>query len=324
MVFLAKKAKGRKSKLDNELQDVVGSPAEESPFFDEGDKQTFINGEDIAGLSDESKAKIKAEIASPFRAVRKFAYIAMGLAGGLGTFTAVPQLIFALQDGGDAVPSALGNIAIDLGGVIGGVLLYDRENKAEEEKLDRFTDKERKSSTALTTGQLQAQERAISLLPVEIVFSESNENVTRIVKFADLQAKGNQNVVIAAGPKGMVRDTVISARLEGNDYFIDNNIYVVPVVMDGEQLEGEEDMKGFGNQESLLSGPYIGKPAQLNVWKAYLQTEFDSALEQGAQGATDQGLVLIVNSKGKVVRRGLGLPAWGMILEDLLGKKDKK
>ena len=47
----------------------------------------------------------------------------------------------------------------------------------------------------------------------------TNENATRIVSFQELQNKGQQNIVILAGSSAFIKDAVITAKLEGNEFF---------------------------------------------------------------------------------------------------------
>jgi hypothetical protein len=315
------------------MMDNVGSSSLSGADTQTGDADNVIAtvDEDGDSLSAEQAARIKAEISSPFRGLRKFAYIAMGAAGGLGTFTAVPQFLFAFQDGDENIGAALGNLAIDLGGVVGAVLLWDKEGNAEAKKISLFEDRERSTGMVLSKSALDEREREIGALPVEIVFSESDANVTRIFKFSDLQQKGGQNVVIVAGTRAYVRDCVLSARLEGNTLFNEGNIYLVPVVMDDNELLLQDDDadvvndsggRGFGNDSrdhdaALLSAPYIGKAAQIQIWRRSLQKEFATAKAQGTDDAYAKGLVLLVNKHGRVVRRGLGLPLWNKVQDDL-------
>ena len=52
----------------------------------EGDEPGSGDQEDAAaGIDEGTRAKLKAEIASPFRRLRQFFYVAAGMAGGLGT-----------------------------------------------------------------------------------------------------------------------------------------------------------------------------------------------------------------------------------------------
>ena len=114
-------------------------------------------------------------------------------------------------------------------------------------------------------------EEAISLLPVEIIASESSANETRIVSVGDLQSKGKQSIVIVAGFKSYVKDAIITAKLETADLFISKNIYVIPVVYE-EAADGgvgvdrsfyEGASKGFGAKDELMSAAYIGRPTQV-------------------------------------------------------------
>ena len=65
--------------------------------------------------------------------------------------------------------------------------------------------------------------------------------------------------------KSFVKDAILSARLEGAATFTDNNVVVVPVVMDSQTQLGGEDRpdggRGFQEKEKdedLMSAPYIG------------------------------------------------------------------
>ena len=280
--------------------------------------------------SPEGQARLKAEIASPFRLLRFFVYGGTGAAGALGAFTAVPQLLFALQDADPASLSTAGtNLAIDLGALIGAVVLFDKEKKIEDEKLSRFTERERRSQGKMSDEASKEREVELAQLPVEIIFSSSNENTTRIVSIADLQNKGSQNVIVVAGSLSFVKDAVLGARAEGSELFNQNNVYVVPVVIDDEQVEESElnAKKGFGaasssaGAESILSAPFIGKPAQVPVWQRFLAKEVKAAEAQGTKGIVKQGLVLAVDKGGRIVRRGLGRPPWKNLIEDTLVKK---
>ena len=67
----------------------------------------------------------------------------------------------------------------------------------------------------------------LALLPLEIQFSLTNENATRIVSFQDLQNKGQQNIVVLAGSSAFIKDAVITAKLEGNDFFNSGNLMLL-------------------------------------------------------------------------------------------------
>ena len=216
-------------------------------------------------LQEGLRVKLKEEISSPFRKVRQFIYSGAGIAGLIGTVTAVPQLLFAVQDGGEAITGAITNVAIDVGAVVLAVVLWDKDAEGERIKLERFTRKEKLLSYQMSSTDITDREKDISLLPVEIQVSEKDENATRIVSLGELQSKGKQNIIIVAGKRDFVKDVVISAKIEGADLFNSKEIYVVPVVLEDDQLDAAL-AKGFGApKESLMSAPYIGKPMQVSI-----------------------------------------------------------
>lgn len=220
---------------------------------------------DNSDVKEGMRVKLKDEISSPFRKVRQFIYTGMGLAGSLGTITAVPQLLFAVQDAGDGVVAAVTNVAVDVGAVVLAIVLWDRDAKAEKVKLERYTKKEKLLSYQMTANDKEDREKELSMLPIQIQISEKDENATRIVALGELQSKGKQNIIIVAGKRDFVRDAVISAKIEGADLFNSKEIYVVPVVLEDDQLEAAL-AKGFGAaKESLMSAPYIGKPMQVST-----------------------------------------------------------
>jgi Low psii accumulation1 / Rep27 len=216
-------------------------------------------------LQEGLRVKLKEEISSPFRKVRQFIYSGAGIAGLIGTVTAVPQLIFAVQDGGEAITGAITNVAIDVGAVVLAVVGWNKDAEGERIKLERYTRKEKILSFQMSSTDIEDREKDISLLPVQIQVSEKDENATRIVSLGELQSKGKQNIIIVAGKRDFVKDVVISAKIEGAELFNSKEIYVVPVVLEDDQLDAAL-AKGFGApKESLMSAPYIGKPMQVRI-----------------------------------------------------------
>ena len=255
-----------RAKKYEDASDALGVEKLVANVASAGDATTGINeNTDKGDLQEGLRVKLKEEISSPFRKVRQFIYSGMGIAGALGTVTAVPQLIFAVQDGGDAVFGAVANVLVDFGALALAVVLWNRDSAEEKIKLERYTRKEKLLSYQMTATDKEDRERELSLLPIQIQISEKDENATRIVSLGELQSKGKQNIIIVAGKRDFVRDAVISAKIEGADLFNSKEIYVVPVVLEDDQLEAAL-AKGFGApKESLMSAPYIGKPMQVRV-----------------------------------------------------------
>ena len=215
-------------------------------------------------LDENTRVKLKEEIASPFRKLRLFIYASSFIAGGLGAFTAIPQLVVAVKDASDKVPSTLGNIAIDLGAIVMAVALWNRDTADEKIKLARFAEKEKQMGSQLTETEKIEREQELAMMPIQVQTSEADMNVTRIVSFGDLQSKGKQHIIVVAGSQSFVIDAVISAKIEGIELFNNKETFVVPVVLNDNQLEGQDPSKGFGApKESLMSAAYIGKPTQV-------------------------------------------------------------
>lgn len=57
-----------------------------------------------------------------------------------------------------------------------------------------------------------------------------------------------------------------------------------------------------------------------------MKEEFDAAERQGvvAKSSGKDGIVLLVSKRGKVLRRGVGVPTWDMIRDDVDPPPEKK
>lgn len=264
-VLRAKKSKSPSSSNTGNDANVIKNDFESVIQFsapDESVSPSEINLLDER--SEEMRVKLKEEISSPFRKVRQFIYSGMGAAGFLGTLTAAPQLLFAVQDKAqEAIVSTGGNVAIDVGAIVLAAVLWDRDSKAEQIKLERYAKKEKLLSYQMSITEKGDRERELSLLPIQIQINERDQNATRIVSFGELQKKGKQNIIVIAGKIDFVKDAIISAKIEGADLFNSKETYVVPVVLEDDQIEAAL-ARGFGApKESLMSAPYIGKPMQV-------------------------------------------------------------
>ncbi len=56
------------------------------------------------------------------------------------------------------------------------------------------------------------------------------------------------------------------------------------------------------------------------MWQADLQEEVQAAKRQGTKDIVSKGLVLLVDSNGRVVRRGVGIPPWKKLADEFKGK----
>ncbi|CAI5529105.1 unnamed protein product [Closterium sp. Naga37s-1] len=110
------------------------------PEFRALQEEARQGGEEVGGKF-RRDLKLIAEVQAPFRGVRRFLYVALGMAAGIATVITIPRFILAVQGGVDA-PDLLttsGNLAIDLGGGAAMVGLYLWEQRREEEQMGRVS-----------------------------------------------------------------------------------------------------------------------------------------------------------------------------------------
>ena len=73
----------------------------------------------------------------------------------------------------------------------------------------------------------------------------------------------------------------------------------------------------FSNDNVFL---FLFAYSQINVWEAYLKKETDLAVLQGELDIVKRGIVIAVKRNGKVLRRGVGIPPWKSLADDLQEK----
>jgi hypothetical protein len=263
---------------------------------------------------------------NPFRKIRQFVYIAVGLAGTIGTVTSIPALFFASQSADVDTSNNLINLAIDVAGVASAVAFWNKDAADEAKKVENNLKKKQQGRYQMDDGEVTDRALELANMPVQIQSNSRDADETKIVRFGDLQSKGRQHVIVVAGRFNFIKDQVISARLEGPDLFNSQETYVVPVVIDGDvegtilpQLDEAEAAlkKGFGKAETLMEAPYIGKPTQMSAWLGCLAKEIELAQKQGTADIVEQGLVLGVRRDGCIVRRGVGAVPWRQLVMDV-------
>mmetsp|Transcript_8214 Transcript_8214/g.21120 ORF Transcript_8214/g.21120 Transcript_8214/m.21120 type:complete len:112 (-) Transcript_8214:338-673(-) len=103
--------------------------------------------------------------------------------------------------------------------------------------------------------------------------------------------------------------------------FQKQNILVVPLTLT--RFPAGDAAKGFGRTKAEEK-PYVAQAPEglRGDWEEYIEAEFADAEgqamdEEAATALRDTGIVIVVKKSGKIVRRGLGVPAWDMIIADL-------
>jgi hypothetical protein len=167
---------------------------------------------------------------------------------------------------------------------------------------------------------------------------------TRCATVRELQEGAGQNVVVVAGTEAVLREALVRAMILGTR-FAKQSILIVPVPVDsstgsllgagvssgsGSRM-GERGKRGFG-RSAWEEKPYVAKVANssgegseesFSSWATYLDSELSAAATQAGVTAAEvaaQGIVIVMNQEGSIVRRGLGAPAWDMIINEDLGK----
>lgn len=137
-----------------------------------------------------------------------------------------------------------------------------------------------------------------------------------------LQEQAKQSLAIFAAPREQaLQDLLLSMRIAARE-FEERNLLVVPALVSLEDrtlLELSPTMQNsrFVNRaEVALPAPKTDKDRL--AWGELLAAEFEGARDQGyGDQAEAQGLALLVNSAGQIVRRGVGRPDWQVIFNEL-------
>jgi len=130
----------------------------------------------------------------------------------------------------------------------------------------------------------------------------------------DVQSNMKQNIVVLAGSKTFIRDALLTAGL-CKQIFPPNNVLIVPVKTDAlPEGNGFKVVDGPTNTNTNTR-PYVATPLG-EGWSTLIDNELEDAKSQGnGARAKLEGIVLVVSSQGKIVRRGLGLPEWRELVE---------
>ena len=280
--------------------------------------------------------RLKAEAENPFRVLRRFLYGAAGANAALGGFIALTQLGGTLGNAPSALPlTQVGtNLAVDFGVV--GLALVAFKFDSEGSVVAVAPELEARAAAKLTEDEVEARAAMLGTLPISVVATEAGE--VREAAVGDAMALGGQHVVIVCGSAKVIEEALVKAKILG-DRFAKQGILVVPcdlALVDAAAASGGGGSRsggggGFG-KDAFADNPYVAQPVlsgtAAKAWSAYCGAELASA---AAQAGTTEGemrirgiAVVASRSDGKVVRRGLGVPDWGLVIKDLAGGSDPK
>ncbi|XP_022983449.1 protein LOW PSII ACCUMULATION 1, chloroplastic [Cucurbita maxima] len=281
------------------------------PEFKELQEEARMGGEDI-GYGFRRDLKLISEVQAPFRGVRRFFYVALSAAAGISLLFNLPRLFRAIQGGNEApdVWETVGNLAVNVGGIVVFVALFLWDNKKEEEQLAQISRNE-----------------TLSRLPLRL----STNRVVELVQLRD-----TVRPVILAGKKETVSSAIQKAERFRTE-LLRRGVLLVPVIW-REGREPRMEKKGFGAPAPAGSAalPSIGedfeKRAQSITAKSKLKAEirfradvispaeWESWIrdQQKSEGVTPgEDVYIILRLDGRVRRSGRGMPDWQKIIEEL-------
>ena len=259
------------------------------------------------------KQRLREEVESPFRKVRFLFFLSSAGSAFIALyFSALSALKASMGGYADAMPldEALTNCGINFAGVAVCSYLAYRDYLAGQANLERIA----------KGGRL-----------ARLAINPAAKDMERSVRTLSEYRRGSR-VLICAGGKNYIERICRSLNA---DQLNDTNtlpeaieqvdVLVVPVLLSdtsgtitvGEtkaywrETQPEENDRNF---DSTRSDNVIGFPRGNNQWQEYLDSEIQTATEQGFD-VIEKGFTITIKKNGKVLRRATGMPNWG----DLIG-----
>jgi len=212
--------------------------------------------------------------------------------------------------------------------------------------------KEKKENSKLSKDAMAAREEELKGLSIEVVVGQQRGDTsskgsgdprveTRRATVREIQEGAKQHVVIVAGTTSVLKEALLRAMILG-DRFSKQSILIVPVTLGGEGGGGSGSELGGGGGGSGTRGfgrsawdgkPYVAKAvdstddAGSSPWADYVDSELSAAaaqIDSSAEELASQGIVIVLNREGKIVRRGLGAPEWELVINEDLKDKSKE
>jgi hypothetical protein len=208
------------------------------------------------------------------------------------------------------------NLAIDFGAVAVFAFLAKWDIDGQTTLQTKVQTKiEKKRERRQMNKGLQEREQELGTLEVEIQVSA--DGATRPAAVRELQAGAKQHMIIVVGPRKACKDALVGANLLKMDFAM-SNVLVVPYETDADAVDAEvrPTGTGFGGRPSYETQPYVAQPSGAG-WDNFVAAEMKDAVAQNGDNVKEEGIVLVVASTGKVVRRGVGKVPWRQMVENL-------
>jgi len=278
------------------------------------------------GLDPTVRDKLLAESIAPWRSLRKFIYSAGGagaLIGGLITLTGTLAGLAGRRPDLDMNTEYL-NLGIDFGFVAAFAVAWKLDTDGGEELNDAVKQKveRKKEQKALVKGM---RERELKLQELSLNVQTTIDGTRTDGKINDLQVGAKQHMVIIVGPKDACRKALIGATIMSSQIGM-RNVLVVPydTGMSVEEQAEQLTTSGFGKQNPVMNPnnqPYVARPTG-DGWESYIKAEMDDAvIQSGGEKCRVEGIAIVVEKTGKVIRRGTGEVPWRKIIDELCGEQ---
>lgn len=273
-----------------------------------------------SGLDPSVRAKLVTESIAPWRSLRIYLYIALGLGATLGGVITLLGVVAALSGARTDLDLNVEykNLAIDFGAAALFAVFWklDNDKSAElsaevEQKIDR-----RKEQSKIAKAM---RERENKLKNLSLNIQVSVDGATKEAQVAALQAGAKQHMIIVAGPKKACRDALVGASLMKNDFSL-SNVLVVPY----DTAVGVQPVTavGFGERPAYETQTFIARPVG-EGWDEYIKAEMDDAVKQSGEKCKEQGIAIVIQNTGQVIRRGVGTVPWRQMVDELIGKESE-
>lgn len=174
---------------------------------------------------------------------------------------------------------------------------------------------EQKKKQKVVARAMKEREKKLQNLDLEIQISV--DGATKTASVRDLQLGAKQHMIIVAGPKKACRDALIGANLLKMDFAM-SNVLVVPYNTEEDTTTTAPSTAGFGDRPTYETQPYVAR-ATGDDWKEYINDEMADAVKQNGESVREDGIAIVVENTGKIIRRGVGTVPWRMMVEELQG-----
>jgi Low psii accumulation1 / Rep27 len=252
---------------------------------------------------------LREEAESPFRNVRFFAYISLGL-GALTSFGISAARIAAATLANintDLLNESLTNAGVDIVGIVVLSVLYQRDVAARESRLKRAA-----KGAELAKLKVRASKNIVQGSFDDEVGIVDEKNISYFTTSLASLRRGRgieKRVVIAVGGKEKIAE-IIQQALEIDRDLVANDLLIVPVVLP--QGVAPVVTASTSAPQSLAFPVTLGPG--MNSWSFVMSDEADEATKQGIDVQKD-GFCIVLKKNGRVGQRTKGINLFNMIGE---------